>query len=79
MLDSGRRSGQLAAEVMKSIGSPTAMTAESAVKAETFEGMVVILQRGFESRFEAEDHRVTMSRWKRVWIERVETAQNEGR
>ena len=55
------------------------MTAEYAVKAETFEGMVVILQRGFESRFEAEDHRVTMSRWKRVWIERIESAKNDGR
>jgi hypothetical protein len=67
---------------MKSIGSPTVMTAEYAVKAETFEGMAVILQRGFESRFEAEDHRGTMSRWKRVWIERIErieTAQNEER
>jgi hypothetical protein len=54
------------------------MTAEYAVKAETFDGMVITLQRGFESRFEAEDHRVTMSRWRRVWIERIETPQNDG-
>ena len=48
---------------------------EYAVKAETFEGVVVILQRGFESRFEAEDHRVTMAKWKRVWIERIDMAK----
>ena len=50
---------------------------EYAVKAETFEGVVVILQRGFESRFEAEDHRVTMAKWKRVWIERIDMAKKE--
>jgi hypothetical protein len=54
------------------------MTDEYAVKAETFEGMIVLLQRGFESRFEAEDHRVTMARWKRVWIERIGTSQKDG-
>jgi hypothetical protein len=50
------------------------MTEEYAVKAENPEGVVVILRRGFASKSEAEDHRVMMSKWKRVWIERIGTA-----
>jgi hypothetical protein len=48
------------------------MIEEYAVKAETPDGIVVILRRGFASVNEAEDHRVTMSQWKRVWIERID-------
>jgi len=51
------------------------MTEEYAVKAESPEGIVVILRRGFASQNEAEDHRITMSQWKRVWIERIGTAE----
>jgi hypothetical protein len=51
-----------------------AMTEEYAVKGENSDGIVVILRRGFASRNEAEDHRVVMSQWKRVWVERIETA-----
>jgi hypothetical protein len=51
------------------------MTQEYAVKAENPEGVVVIIQRGFASKGEAEDHRVTMSKWKRVWIECIGTAE----
>jgi hypothetical protein len=50
------------------------MIEEYAVKAENPQGIVVILRRGFASKNEAEDHRVTMSQWKRVWIERIGTA-----
>ena len=45
---------------------------EYAVKAETQEGDVVTLKRGFPSRSDAEDYPVRLSRWQRVWIERVE-------
>jgi hypothetical protein len=51
------------------------MIEEYAVKGETAEGIVVILRRGFATQNEAEDHRVTMSQWKRVWIERIEPAK----
>ena len=44
---------------------------EYAVKAETKEGDVIILRRGFPSRSGAEDHPVRLSLWKRVWVERV--------
>ena len=46
-------------------------TMEYAVKAETKEGDVIILRRGFPSRSGAEDHPVRLSLWKRVWVERV--------
>jgi hypothetical protein len=45
---------------------------EYAVKAETIEGHVVILKRGFASTEDAEDHRVKLSQWRRVWIEQIE-------
>ena len=45
---------------------------EYAVKAETQEGDVVTLKRGFPSRSDAEDYPVRLSRWRRVWIERVD-------
>ena len=51
-----------------------AMTEEYAVKGENPDGIVVILRRGFASKNEAEDHRVVMSQWKRVWVERIEAA-----
>jgi len=52
-----------------------AMTEGYAVKAKNPQGIVVTLRRGFASKQEAEDHRVTMSQWKRVWVEQVETAE----
>ena len=42
------------------------MIEEYAVKAESPEGIVVMLRRGFASKNEAEDYRVTMSQWKRA-------------
>jgi hypothetical protein len=45
---------------------------EYAVKAETNEGHVVILRRGFASTEDAEDHRIKLSLWKRVWVEQIE-------
>ena len=45
---------------------------EYAVKAETHEGKVLILKRGFASQEEAEDHPVRMSHWKRVWVEAIQ-------
>jgi hypothetical protein len=45
---------------------------EYAVRAETKEGDVVTLKRGFPSRSDAEDYPVRLSRWQRVWIERVD-------
>jgi hypothetical protein len=45
---------------------------EYAVKAETDEGKILILKRGFASQEGAEDHPVQMSRWKRVWVELIE-------
>jgi len=50
------------------------MIEEYAVKGENPDGIVVILQKGFASKNEAEDYRVVMSQWKRVWVERIETA-----
>ena len=47
------------------------MNMEYAVKAETHEGKIMMLRRGFQSRETAEDHPVQMSLWKRVWIEAV--------
>ena len=44
---------------------------EYAVKAETNEGEIVILRRGFASQEDAEDHPIQMSRWKRVWVEPI--------
>jgi hypothetical protein len=51
---------------------------EYAVKAETNEGNVVILRRGFASTEDAEDHRVTLSQWRRVWVEQIETGPRRG-
>jgi hypothetical protein len=50
------------------------MIEEYAVKGENPDGIVVTLRRGFASKNDAEDHRVVMSQWKRVWVERIETA-----
>ena len=44
---------------------------EYAVKAETHEGKVMTLRRGFASEDAAEDHPVQISLWKRVWVEPV--------
>lgn len=49
--------------------------AEFAVKAETLTGSVMTLRRGFPSRAKAEDHPVTLSLWKRVWVERIAPEQ----
>jgi hypothetical protein len=45
---------------------------EYAVKAETHEGKVMVLRRGFASKEEAEDHPIKMLLWKRVWVEPIE-------
>ena len=42
---------------------------EYAVMAETHEGNVFLLRRGFLSMQAAEDYSVRLSLWKRVWIE----------
>lgn len=47
---------------------------EYTVKAETFEGNVMTLRRGFSSEEAAEDHPVQMSLWKRVWVEAIPEA-----
>lgn len=45
---------------------------EYAVKAETLEGAIVILRRGFASIEDAEEHPVKMVQWRRVWVEQIE-------
>jgi len=52
---------------------------EYAVKAETHQGKVLILRRGFASQEEAEDHPVRMSHWKRVRVEPVASAAEQSR
>ena len=42
---------------------------EYAVRAETKEGDVVTLKRGFPSLSDAEDYPVRLCRWRRVWVE----------
>lgn len=53
------------------MNAPTTVPLEYAVKAETKEGNVFILRRGFPSEEAAGDHPVTLALWKRVWIEPV--------
>ena len=45
---------------------------EFAVKAETKDGEVVTLKRGFATQSDAEDYPIHMSLWRRVWVEPVE-------
>jgi hypothetical protein len=45
---------------------------EYAVKAETHEGEIMIVRRGFASQEDAADHPIQMSRWKRVWVEPID-------
>lgn len=47
---------------------------EYAVRAETKEGDVVTLQRGFPSLSEAEDYPVRLYLWRRVWVEPAATS-----
>lgn len=49
---------------------------EYAVKAETHDGSIMTLRRGFVSREDAEDHPVKASLWKRVWVESVGELKN---
>ncbi len=44
---------------------------EYAVKVETKKGEIVILQRGFKTRSDAEDMTVRRSDWRRVWVDLV--------
>jgi hypothetical protein len=44
---------------------------EYAVKAETLEGNVMILRRGFISEEDANDHPVKIALWRRVWVEPI--------
>lgn len=46
--------------------------------AETFEGKIMALRKGFVSRESAEDHPVTMSLWKRVWVEPMNPSVKTG-
>ena len=48
---------------------------EFAEKAETLEGNIKLLRRGFPSQDAAEDHPVQMSLWRRVWVEPIESIQ----
>jgi hypothetical protein len=50
---------------------------EYVVKGETPEGEITIVKRGFASREEAEDHPIRMSRWKRVWVERMQSSTED--
>lgn len=52
-------------------------TTEYAVRAETHEGNVMTLRRGFTSEDAAEDHPVQMNLWKRVWVEPVGLIQTD--
>ena len=45
---------------------------EYVVKAETRDGKIAVLKRGFASKEDAEDHPIRMSDWKRVWVEAVQ-------
>ena len=47
---------------------------EYAVRAETKEGDVVTLKRGFPSLSDAEDYPVRLCRWRRVWVEPAATS-----
>ena len=47
---------------------------EYVVKAETREGKIAVLKRGFPSKEEAEDHPIRMSDWKRVWVEALQAS-----
>lgn len=45
-----------------------------AVRAETKEGNVLTLRRGFASHDDAEDHRIQLCQWRRVWVEEEQGA-----
>jgi hypothetical protein len=44
---------------------------EYAVRAETYDGSILTLRKGFASRSDAEDHPVKASLWKRIWVEAI--------
>jgi hypothetical protein len=50
---------------------------EYVVKGETIEGEIAIIERGFASQEEAEDHPIRMSRWKRVWVELIQPSNED--
>jgi hypothetical protein len=50
---------------------------EYAVRAETKEGDVVTLKRGFPSRSDAEDHPIHLHLWRRVWVEPAATSVSQ--
>ena len=53
---------------------------EYAVRAETKEGDLVTLKRGFPSLSDAEDYPVRLYLWRRVWVEpAAELGRSEGR
>jgi hypothetical protein len=47
---------------------------EYVVKAESRDGKIAVLKRGFASKEEAEDHPIRMSDWKRVWGEEFQAS-----
>ena len=50
---------------------------EFAVRAETHEGNIRTLRRGFASADDAEDHPVIAGLWKRVWVEEIKALAPE--
>ena len=50
---------------------------EYAVRAETKEGDVVTLKRGFPSRSDAEDYPIHLHLWRQVWVEPVGTSVSQ--
>lgn len=47
------------------------MKTEFAVRAETHEGNILTLRRGFDSEDAAKDHPVQIYLWRRVWVEPI--------
>ena len=45
---------------------------EFAVRAESRDGIIIMLRRNFATREDAESYPVRLSGWKRVWVEPVE-------
>jgi hypothetical protein len=41
-----------------------------AVKGETHDGYILTIRKGFDTQEAAEDHPVTLSKWRCIWVER---------
>ena len=51
---------------------------EYAVVARMHNGSQIILQAGFATREDAEDHPIRLSQWKQVWVEPIEITGEAG-